>query len=210
MRFSWLALAVVDIPVFGFPPIAGSRGRCPKAGKGNGLMENNKVMLKIAAVCNLIGAFALIIMLVVTVADVIMNKIFNSPFPGATEVITSAMPISVFAFLLSTQMKSRHIRIDMILNRLGTKARTILKIGGQGIGIFLFGLLTKLNVPLAIHSYQIGEHTGGSIAVPIYPAKIMIPIATGFLTIQLAYELFKSLRGLIATGGDESSPLEAG
>lgn len=168
-------------------------------------MENNKVMQRIAAGCNVIGAGALLIMLMVTVADVIMNKIFNAPFPGATEITTSAMPISVFAFLLSTQLKSRQIRIDMVLNRLGTKGRTLLLIAGQSIGIFLFGLLTKLNVPLAIYSYEIGEHTGGSVAVPIYPAKIMIPIATGLITILLVFELIKSLRVLLGRDGDDGS-----
>ena len=167
-------------------------------------MEKNKVMQRIAAVCNVIGAIALLIMLVVTVADVIMSRIFNSPFPGATEVITSVMPISVFAFLLSTQLKSRHINIDMVINRLGPKAGTLLKMAGQGIGIFLFGLLTKLTVPMAIYSYKITEHTGGGVAVPMYPAKIMIPIATGLLTIQLVLELMKSLRVLLSRNGGAS------
>ncbi|MBT3258238.1 MAG: TRAP transporter small permease subunit [Deltaproteobacteria bacterium] len=172
-------------------------------------MENSKVMQRIAAVSNVIGAIALLIMLVVTVADVIMSRIFNSPFPGATEIITSVMPISVFAFLLSTQIKSRHINIDMVLNRLGTKARTLLKMAGQGVGIFLFGLLTKLTVPMAIYSYQITEHTGGSVAVPMYPAKIMIPIATGLITIQLVIELIKSLRVLLGRNGDNEGSLTA-
>jgi TRAP-type mannitol/chloroaromatic compound transport system permease small subunit len=172
-------------------------------------MKNSKVMERIAAASNVIGAIALLIMLVVTVADVIMSRIFNSPFPGATEIITSVMPISVFAFLLSTQIKSRHIHIDIVLNRLGTKARTLLKMAGQGVGVFLFGLLTKLTVPMAIYSYQITEHTGGSIAVPMYPAKIMIPIATGLITIQLVIELIKSLRVLLSRNGDNEGSLTA-
>jgi TRAP-type mannitol/chloroaromatic compound transport system permease small subunit len=145
-------------------------------------------------------AAALLTMLVVTVADVIMNKIFNSPFPGATEVITSVMPISVFAFLLSTQLKKRQISIDMLLDRMGPKLKQLLIITGQIVGIFLFGLLTKLNVPLAIYSYEIGEHTGGNVAVPMYPAKIIIPIATGLITIQLIIQLIKSLRALLNSG----------
>ena len=168
-------------------------------------MENSKVMQKIAAVCNVIGAIALLIMLVVTVADVIMGRIFNAPFPGATEIITSVMPISVFAFLLSTQMKSRQISIDMVLNRLGTRPRTLLKIAGQGVGIFLFGLLTKLTVPMAIYSYEISEYTGGSVPIPMYPAKIMIPVATGLITIQLVLELIKSVRVLLSRNGDDGS-----
>ena len=75
---------------------------------------------------------------------------------------------------------------------------------GQGIGIFLFGLLTKLTVPMAIYSYKITEHTGGGVAVPMYPAKIIIPIATGLITIQLALELIKSLWVLLSRKGGTS------
>ena len=140
-----------------------------------------------------IGAGGILIIFVVTVADVIMNKIFNSPFPGATEIITSAMPISVFAFLLATQIKKRHITIDVIVGRFSGKWRIVLKFLAQGIGVYLFGLLTYLNVPLAIYSIKIGDHTGGNVAVPLYPAKIIIPLATGLITIQLFIEFCRGV-----------------
>jgi TRAP-type mannitol/chloroaromatic compound transport system permease small subunit len=93
----------------------------------------------------------------------------------------------------------------MVLNRLGTRPRTLLKIAGQGVGIFLFGLLTKLTVPMAIYSYEISEYTGGSVPIPMYPAKIMIPVATGLITIQLVLELIKSVRVLLSRNGDDGS-----
>ena len=156
-------------------------------------MKTDKVMNRLSWIFTVIGAAGILIIFVVTVADVIMNKIFNSPFPGATEIITSAMPISVFGFLLATQIKKRHIAIDVILSRLNGKWQIVLKFLAQGIGIYLFGLLTYLNIPLAIYSYKIGDHTGGNVAVPLYPAKIIIPLATSLITIQLFIELCKGV-----------------
>ena len=154
-------------------------------------MKPEKIMDTLGKTFSCIGALAILTLLVVTVSEVIMNKIFNSPFPGATEIITSVMPISVFGFLLSTQIQKRHITIDVIVHRLGANWQTVLKFFSQGIGVYLFGLLTYLNIPLAIHSFKIGDHTGGNVAVPIYPAKIIIPLATGLITIQLFIELCK-------------------
>ena len=148
-----------------------------------------------------IGALAILIILVVTVADVVMNKIFDAPFPGATEIITSAMPISVFGFLLSAQINQRHITIDVVVERLRSKWQTILKFLAQGIGIYLFGLLTYLNIPMAVHSIRIMDHTGGNIAVPIYPAKIIIPLATGLIAIQLFIEFCKSIHSVFIRPG---------
>lgn len=172
-------------------------------------MKVDRIMAAIAKAFNIVGAVALLIMLVITVADVIMSKLFDWPFPGATEVVTSVMPISVFAFLLTTQMENRQISIDMVVGRLGFRARTAMKFLGQGIGIYLFGLLTWLNVPMALYSIKIGEHTGGTVAVPMYPAKVIIPLACGLITIQLLIQFVRGLRA-VATGRDpQAASIEA-
>jgi TRAP-type C4-dicarboxylate transport system permease small subunit len=154
-------------------------------------MNLDSVLDKIDKAFTIVGAISLMIMLVVTAADVVMSRIFNLPFPGATEVVTSAMPISVFAFLLAAQRRGRHISIDMVTARLPRKAGSALALMALLIGVFLFGLLTWLNIPLAIYSIRIGEHTGGNVAVPIYPAKVMIPLATGMITVQFLLEIYR-------------------
>lgn len=162
----------------------------------------------------IVGALALMIMLVVTVADVIMSRVFNLPFPGATEVVTSAMPISVFAFLLAAQRRGRHIRIDMVTGLFSGRIGSLLGLIALLIGVFLFGLLTWLNIPLAVHSIRIGEHTGGNVAVPLYPAKVMIPLATGMITVQFLLEIYREILkflGRTPVGGHSSklSKIEA-
>jgi len=153
----------------------------------------DRIMDRIAWGLSVIGAFVLLLMLVVTIADVVADKLLQLPFPGATELIMSIMPISVCAFLLSVQIKKRHIVIDLLVNRLSPKARVLLQLLTQPCGLFLFGLLTWLTVPMAIHSVKIGEHTGGNVGVPMYPAKVMIPIATGLVAIQMVIELVRTL-----------------
>ena len=161
-------------------------------------MKTDKLMSPVAGIFNVIGALAILVIMVVTVADVIMNKIFGLPFPGATEVIIAVMPISVFAYLFIVQRKGRQITIEVITGRFSDRWKIVLKFLAQGIGIYLFGLLTYLNVPMAIYSVHIGEHTGGTIAIPLYPAKVVIPLATGLITIQIFIELCRGVRGLFS------------
>jgi TRAP-type mannitol/chloroaromatic compound transport system permease small subunit len=107
---------------------------------------------------------------------------------------------------LSTQIKKRHITIDAVTVRLTANWQAFVKSIGLGIGVYLFGLLTYLNIPMAIHSFKIGDHTGGMVAVPLYPAKIIIPVATGLVAIQLLIELFRSVRTLLAKQSVNSAP----
>lgn len=153
----------------------------------------DRIMDRLAWGLSVIGALVLLLMLVGTIADVVADKVLQRPFPGATELIMSIMPISVCAFLLSVQIKKRHIVIDLLANWLSPKARILLELLTKPCGIFLFGLVTWLTIPMAIHSVRIGEHTGGNVGVPMYPAKVMIPIATGLVTLQLIIELVRTL-----------------
>jgi len=161
-------------------------------------MKADKLLSPVAGLFKVIGALAVLTIMVVTVADVIMNKIFGLPFPGATEVIIAVMPISVFAYLFLVQRNGRHITIEVITGRFGDRWKIILKFLAHCIGIYLFGLLTYLNVPMAIYSVRIGEHTGGNVAVPLYPAKVVIPLATGLVTLQLLIELSRSVWDLFS------------
>jgi TRAP-type mannitol/chloroaromatic compound transport system permease small subunit len=156
----------------------------------------DKIMGRVAWSMSLLGAFVLLLILVTTIADVFASKVLGTPFPGATELVMSVMPITVCAFLLSVQIQKRHISIDILIKRLTPLSQVILQLLIQPWVIFLFGLVTYLTIPMAIHSVSIAEHTGGSVGVPIYPAKVMIPLATGLVTIQLLLEFFRTLMKL--------------
>ena len=160
-------------------------------------MSLDKTMRGVAKALNVLGSISIILMLVVTTLDVIMNKLFNSPFPGATELITSIMPISVFGFLLSTQIEDRHISIDILVTRMSDKYQLIFKIFACASGLFIFVLIFWLTTPLALKSIRMGEHTGGNIPIPMYPAKIVITLACGFVSIQLLIQLVKYIANLI-------------
>lgn len=153
----------------------------------------DKIMDCIALAMSVIGAMVLLLILVVTIADVVATRLLGTPFPGTTELVMSIMPISVCAFLLSVQIQKRHIAIDILAKRLRPKGQVVLQLFTHLCMIFLFGLVTYLTIPMAIHSVSIAEHTGGSVGIPIYPAKVMIPLSTGFVTIQLLIEFFRTL-----------------
>ena len=171
-------------------------------GRGNlyfrsNIMAIEKIMKGAAKALNVLGSISIILMLIVTTLDVIMNKLFNSPFPGATELITSIMPISVFGFLLSTQIEERHISIDILVSRLSGKYQLFFKIFASASGLFIFALIFWLTTPLALKSIRMGEHTGGNIPIPMYPAKIVITLACGFVSVQLLRQLIKCIAELI-------------
>ena len=136
-----------------------------------------------------LGSIALLIILLTTTADAIMNNVFGSPFAGGTEIVSSIMPICVFSFLLSTTIKKRHIWIGLLVEKLSFKLQLLARVIVLSILIFLFGLLSYLSLPVVFYSCEIGECTGGTLPVPIWPAKVVILISVILVTVQYVIEL---------------------
>jgi TRAP-type C4-dicarboxylate transport system permease small subunit len=76
---------------------------------------------------SLAAGFALIAMMLVTVADVFMRYLFNAPIRGSYEVVEACLLISVFFALPLVIADSQEIVIDLIDGLMSPRAVTGLK-----------------------------------------------------------------------------------
>jgi TRAP-type C4-dicarboxylate transport system permease small subunit len=160
----------------------------------SGTIFMQKIFSFLNSVLNAIGSMALVLIMVLTVADAIANNIFKSPITSATEIITSAMPLCVFGFLLATTISKRHIWIDLFVSLMGSKLQKISRVICLILSILLFAFLTYLTIPFTAYSCSIGECTGGTIPVPLWPAKVLITVSIALGTLHLTLELWRELR----------------
>jgi TRAP-type C4-dicarboxylate transport system permease small subunit len=65
------------------------------------------------ALC-LLGGVAVIVIMLVTVADVAMRYLFNSPIKGTLDLTQMAMVVTVFCAIAYAGWTGRHIVVDMI------------------------------------------------------------------------------------------------
>ncbi len=106
-----------------------------------------------------------------------------------------------------TLLRNEHVRIDVIIGRFSPQARAKVEIFGTLVFLLPVTLMIfYLSFPMVWNSFintEMSSNAGGLIR---WPAKVMIPIGFGLLSLQGISELIKRiafLQGLIPDPGEK-------
>ena len=144
-----------------------------------------KVLVAIGAVC----AFLLIIYLTIDVAG---RYLANRPIPATFELARIMMVLMVFPSFAYVQERKKHMRLDLVTNRLGTRGRALIDLFAYGIGLFVFALITWQIWRWAWESWLSREYMDGTLRIPFYPVKFIAALGSFFLTVQFVIDIIKS------------------
>ncbi|MFC2031928.1 TRAP transporter small permease subunit [Chloroflexota bacterium] len=132
-------------------------------------------------------------MMLVTVS-VLGRYFFNRPITGTIELVSLMMVGVVFLGYAYAQRRRMHIRVTVITSRLGVKGNIISDSLFFTVTLAFFGMLGWWTMIDAIESWQIRETVQGLISIPVYPAKMLIPIACILAFFQSLADLVKTAR----------------
>ena len=154
---------------------------------------------RIFALISGLAVFSLMILAVVSVSG---RNFFNQPLPGYVDWIEQTMPLIAFMGISFTQRDGGHIRMDMVVGAL--KGRTLYLVEFiTTLAIFLlmillvWGTWSHFNRSFDFGAPMWSRDSSMDIALPIWPAKLMAPLAFGLLAIRLALQLMAYARAFL-------------
>ena len=151
----------------------------------------------------LLSGLAVFSLMVLAVFSVGGRNFFNQPLPGYVDWIEQIMPLIAFMGVAYTQRDGGHIRMDIFVGMF------------QGRALWLIELITTLAV-LALMLLLVwgswahfersfdwnapmwSRDSTIDIALPIWPAKILAPIAFGVLSLRLMLQVWGFGRALVS------------
>ena len=152
---------------------------------------------------------AIFIIMVVTVADVFMRYIFNSPVRGAYELSETMMVGAVFLALAYTQKQKGHVSVQIFSSRLPAKAQTLLATIILFLSFGVFVLITWQGGRMAWEALIIGDYTEGTVEWPLWPGRAVVAVGAGLLCLRLMFGFLNKVHHLLimrpvhrAEGGD--------
>jgi TRAP-type mannitol/chloroaromatic compound transport system permease small subunit len=132
---------------------------------------------------NLLSYF-LFFFFVLLLVEVVLRYFFNSPTVWANELaqmLFGAYAILAGGYILRT---GGHVNVDILYSRLSRKSRAALDIGTSFLFFLFCGMLLIYGGSLAWDSLSRFEHSQSAWNPPLYPAKLMIPLAALLLMLQ--------------------------
>ena len=126
------------------------------------------IITKIARICGILGAISLILLSLLTVADVLLRYFFNSPIVGSYELTEYLLiPIVFFAIPWATKEKS-NVRVDLIVGRFRKNRRAIVYGISCVLSIIVTSVFAWFTVPQAFYIYEIYIHSE-MLKIPAFP-----------------------------------------
>ena len=177
------------------------------------LSKIDRAFLKIEVFFALISGIAVFSLMLLAVVSVGGRNFFNSPLPGYVDWIEQAMPLIAFMGVSYVMREGGHIRMDIFVGMLKGRALYIVEFITT-LAIFILMLLLvwgtwshfdrsfDFNAPLW------SRDSSMDISLPIWPAKLLAPLAFSVLCLRLALQLWAYALA-IKTGKAIAVPLVA-
>src|SRR5262249_55027904 len=114
-----------------------------------------------------LAAVALVVMMCVTVVDVVLRHVFNSPLRSSYDMVQVMMVLFVFNGMSTAFLQRRHIVIDLVDSFVGRRVVGVLirisdVLTVAVLALFIYAMLTP-----ALQSYGYGERKL-ELGLPIY------------------------------------------
>ena len=114
-----------------------------------------------------LAALALIILMMVTVADVFLRYLFNSPVRGSYDMVESLLVVFVFNGMAAGFFTRRNIVIDLIDSAVGRSATAVLIRIADFLSVVCLGVLAWAMLGPAVQAYDYGDRKL-ELNLPIY------------------------------------------
>ena len=144
-----------------------------------------------------------LVAVLVSAGNAIIRKVFNMSSNAFLELQWYLFS-AVFLFSAGfTLLRNEHVRIDVVAGRLSPRAQAWIDIFGTVFFLLPMALLfVWLSWPIFIRTYTHGEISTNAGGLLIWPARLMVPIGFGLLSLQGLSELIKRIAFVTGRGPD--------
>ncbi len=167
-----------------------------------------RILAWLVTASTLVGAVAVVLMMLQIVADVASKNLLAWPLPLTSIFVANYyMVIAAFLPLALTEKLARHISVEVVFRHLSARWQAWL-----GGAVCLFGGIVAAAIAWelwfeAMKRARVGTFiVEQSIAMPIWPTYFVLPLGFGLLALVLFYRVLVLVTGL--AGGLGEAPLD--
>lgn len=142
------------------------------------------------------GILVIFMMLAVD-SEIVMRYFWGRPIVWVTEITEYCLLFITFLSAAWLLKRDKHVRMDLVLNKLEPNVRAISNIITSILGALVCLALTWFGTWVTIESFQLGYAMSSELETPEFIILSIIPIGSFMLFIQflrMAYGLFRYRR----------------
>jgi TRAP-type C4-dicarboxylate transport system permease small subunit len=143
----------------------------------SGLIERLETILgTFSKWATVIAGVALVLMVLVSVVDIVGNKIFNQPLRGASEYISFLAVITISFAVAYSLISKVHVQVDVLTDKLPARFKASIELFIMLLSLALFVLLAWSSIKYGIELYR-SNTLSMTQRIPLYPFVFAIAFA---------------------------------
>ena len=169
---------------------------------GSTLSRLDRLLYKLEGKLALVSGIAVFSLMILAVVSVGGRNLFNRPLPGYVDWIEQVMPLIAFMGVAYTQRDGGHIRMDILIGKLRGRAMWGAEFITTTAMLILMMLLVWGSWAHFERSFDFARpfwsnDSSIDIAIPLWPAKLLAPVAFFVLCLRLVLQLWGYGRAFI-------------
>lgn len=158
------------------------------------ISQCDRALLRLETGLALLGGLAVFGLMLLAVISVGRRNLLSQPLVGYVDWIEQVMPIIAFMGLAYVQRFGGHIRMDMLINRLQGRPLYFIELMtcllALVVGLLLvWGSLSHFDRSFDFSAPLFSRDSSMDIALPIWPAKLIVPTAFIILCLRLILQI---------------------
>lgn len=153
-------------------------------------------LIPLEDMANLIAAFAIMALMVLGVLQIVLRTVFNTPITGYIDLVELSMASMAFLGAAYCQRLGNHIRMEMLVGPLKGRSLWLVEAFGAAIALFIIGVLVYYSWGHFMRAYTLGDTTIDA-EFPVWPSKLLVPVAFSIWFCRLAIQFAGTVRLLI-------------
>ena len=142
---------------------------------------------------NLIAAFAILLLMLLGTSQIFLRSVLNSPIAGYIDLVELSMASMAFLGAAYCQRLGAHIRMELLIGMLQGRALWLAEILGTLAALGIIGVLIWYSWGHFLRAFQLGDTTIDA-EYPVWPSKLLVPIAFSFWFLRLFIQLLGYVR----------------
>lgn len=166
------------------------------------LSKLDRGLYRLETVFALLSGLAVFSLMLLAVWSVGGRNFFGQPLPGYVDWIEQAMPLIAFMGIAFVQRDGGHIRMDMVLSALKGRPLYLVEFFTTLVILVLMVLLVWGSYAHFSRSFDFAapmwsRDSSMDIALPLWPAKLLAPVAFSVLCLRLVLQLWAYGRAFV-------------
>jgi TRAP-type C4-dicarboxylate transport system permease small subunit len=148
----------------------------------------NKGIYSISRVLNFVGVIILTLLMLLTVADVFMRRVFNKPILASFELTEYLMTVILFFTIAWATVQGKLIRVDLFIMRLPSRTQLIFDLTTCILSLAIAIIITWRSFVEMIFIYEL-QRASLILKIPAYPFYFMLAIGCIMLCLAIINQL---------------------